>query len=88
MNKQSSTSKERERLTDAEQALMGEYFTLCPDCGSGPLYGGPCGGGSQNVACMSCGSEFNVMMPFGVERISDKGPRDLGDRAELYKEMF
>lgn len=47
----------------------------CPDCGS-ELREGPHGGMNVNWLCVSpsCGSKFNHMGPFGVERISDKSP--------------
>ena len=78
------TSKDGESLTEDEMVLVGEFVNTCPDCGNSFLYG-PTGGGSQNVACEHCGSEFNIMLPFGIERISDRGPRSLGDRRELYR---
>jgi hypothetical protein len=40
----------------------------CPDC-AGKLRGGPRGGSSQNAMCESCHEEFNLMWPFGVERM-------------------
>lgn len=80
------TTKDGDRLTDEELQKMGEDQKKCCDCG-GSLLRGPQGGGSYNMACPDCGSEFNWIMPFGVERISDKGPRELGDRAELYRPM-
>ena len=45
---------------------------VCPDC-SMDIYKhmlmGPEGGGSINVKCSFCGSYFNDMGPFGIERI-------------------
>jgi hypothetical protein len=49
----------------------------CPDCGTG-LVVGPSGGLSQNMYCgndETCGSRFNEMGPFGVQRITDASPK-------------
>lgn len=48
----------------------------CPDCGSRELLAGPEAGLCQNVYCGSaiCGSRFNFMGPFGVQRVSDASP--------------
>ncbi len=45
----------------------------CPDCGDHRLIEGPHGGGCINVYCGNerCGSRFNEMGLFGVDRISD-----------------
>jgi hypothetical protein len=32
----------------------------CPDCGCSIFRPGPCGGLSQNIECVQCGSRFNV----------------------------
>ncbi len=45
-------------------------FRACPDCGGCLFLEGPHGGLSVNFKCKNCGSEFNDMGPFGVERIS------------------
>ncbi len=42
---------------------------VCPDCDAMTFLEGPHGGLSVNVKCENCGSEFNVCMPFFVERI-------------------
>jgi hypothetical protein len=79
------TSKEREHLTPDECRLIFQTGR-CPDCGGG-LCEGPRGGMSVNYACMECYSEFNLIWVLGMvvgERISDKGPRQLGDRASVY----
>ena len=72
-----------EDLTDYEMAVLCRDGH-CPDCG-GTLYEGPEGGGSQNVVCGKCYSEFNLALPLFVHRISDRGPRELGDRASVYR---
>lgn len=41
----------------------------CPDCGSEDFLEGPHGGLSVNIECVGCGARFNMMGPFGVERI-------------------
>jgi hypothetical protein len=70
------TNRIWEALDDAEIAFF--QSGKCPDCGSA-LLEGPSGGGSQNYSCSNatavpCGSRFNHMGPFGVERISDARP--------------
>lgn len=62
-----------ERLDEEERAIF--CTGQCPDC-FGPLTEGPHGGLSVNVLCTtpSCGSKFNWMGPFGVDRISDAKP--------------
>jgi hypothetical protein len=63
----------------------------CPDCGR-PLYRGPEGCGSYNWGCRGCGSEFNCMLfrtdrgsvACWGQRISDPGPRALGERDCVY----
>lgn len=80
------TRKNGERLTQTEVDLMSQNadeMLRCPDC-DGRMAGGPEKNGIRNVACEQCYSEFNLH-GFGlVIRISDKGPRDLGDRAKHY----
>jgi predicted RNA-binding Zn-ribbon protein involved in translation (DUF1610 family) len=44
-------------------------FTVCPDCGNAIFLRGPRGAESINFKCRGCGSAFNHMGPFGVERI-------------------
>lgn len=79
------TSKEHDVLSPDEGRMVFQTGR-CPDCGGG-LAEGPRGGLSQNFCCVMCHSEFNLTwLPGAVhgERISDKGPRDLGDRASVY----
>lgn len=63
-----------ERLTPTElKTLMAD---TCPDCKGTGFLAGPCGGFAQNIMCRNeaCGSRFNVMGPFGCDRISDRSP--------------
>ncbi len=90
------TKLDGQHLTLEERAYIGYAVTTkqiphCPDCG-GPLCRGPEGGCSVNYGCRGCGSEFNIAV-FGVdsvvclvmaERLSDAGPREMGERAGLY----
>ena len=46
-------------------------FKECPDCGGSKFLEGPHGGLSVNFKCAGCGSEFNNMGPFGIERIGE-----------------
>jgi hypothetical protein len=46
-------------------------YNRCPDCGCDGFLEGPSGGLSQNVECAGCGARFNMMGPFGVERIGE-----------------
>jgi len=57
----------------------------CPDCGSDKFFEGPCGGIAQNVECAGCGHKFNLMGPFGVDRISHERP-DPDGFAVVYNE--
>ena len=43
----------------------------CPDCQTGNFLEGPSGGMSTNVKCENpqCRSEFNLTVPFSIERI-------------------
>jgi hypothetical protein len=64
-------------LTDWEMVRFGATGGIhqCPDCGA-DLKIGPTGGMSVNFRCDSseCGSRFNYVGPFGVERISNAAP--------------
>lgn len=68
-----------ELTAEERQRMFGTNPPVCPDCGA-QLLKGPEGGLSVNVACSdeACGSRFNYMGPFGVERISDARPRKVG----------
>ncbi len=58
----------------------------CPDCG-GELRQGPHGGMAINHLCLKCSSEFSLTFIGEAvigERISDPGPRDVGERAWAY----
>ncbi len=55
-------------LTEKQIKRM-QKKSKCPDCGNDSWLGGPCGGGSQNIQCKDCGSKFNMMGPFGIDRI-------------------
>jgi len=65
------TSKNGETLDPAEKDKF--FEAICPDCGEQKLMEGPHGGLSVNYMCDGCGSKFNHMGVFGVQRISDKG---------------
>lgn len=67
------TSRAYEKLTESESHTFRDGE--CPDCGSTKILEGPSGGLSTNYACgdETCGSRFNEMGPFGVQRISDAG---------------
>jgi hypothetical protein len=80
------TFHDREQLTPDEAAVFHEAH--CPDCGGGLLMG-PCGGLSINIYCANettCGSKFNEMGPFGIERISEASPnKPKGDSTTPYR---
>lgn len=44
----------------------------CPDCGNKDFLEGPSGGLCVNFKCNKCGSTFNDMGPFGIERIGNR----------------
>ncbi|KYK50035.1 hypothetical protein A1D31_22245 [Bradyrhizobium liaoningense] len=54
--------------------MSGRPFT-CFDCSGFLFRPGPCGGLSQNIECVGCGSRFNVAhwrgMQLSVERIAN-----------------
>ncbi len=66
------TSKNDENLSQDESTIF--YQGKCPDCQHQSLLQGPTGGGSINYKCTTCGSRFNEMGPFGIDRISDASP--------------
>jgi hypothetical protein len=79
------SSKERESLTEWERDQI-HRTGHCPDCGGG-LKEGPHGGMGANYICLVCHSEFNLTLIAEAvlgERISDAGPRDVGERAWAY----
>ncbi len=82
-----TSSRDGEHLTEHELHLISKY-SACPDCQVGQLLEGPSGGCSTNYLCDNCGSEFNLAVLPGWqavgERISPKGPRDPGNRWNLY----
>lgn len=65
---------------EGEQCLPHERNDVragkCPDCGAA-LREGPHGGLSVNWYCTAanCGSGFNVMPVFGIDRITDAMPK-------------
>lgn len=76
------TTKDGEKLDEEEvkkfypSKLSSTNQLTCPDCES-VLFEGPHGGLSINYYCsneLSCGSRFNEMGPFGIQRISNKSP--------------
>jgi len=69
------STRDRETCSADERRDVQEVRS-CPDC-QRPLFEGPHGGLSVNWRCSNpkCGSGFNDMGPFGVERISDASPR-------------
>lgn len=67
-NAQGENALEKTELTIEEKAKLLEKGT-CPDCGGLSFYPGPEGGSTQNLKCVTCGSNFNVCAPFFAERI-------------------
>jgi len=68
------TSKDREHVTEFEMTLF--QANKCPDCEQEGFLEGPHGGLCVNFKCANpqCGSRFNHMGPFGIDRISDASP--------------
>jgi ribosomal protein S27E len=68
------TSKDREHVTEFEMTFFLE--NKCPDCEHEGFLEGPHGCLSINFKCANpaCGSRFNHMGPFGIDRISDASP--------------
>lgn len=67
---------------DADQKALDDR--KCPDCGSIHLIGGPRGGASQNIACATCKSEFNVLNMMGQLMLIDRMGKLTSQRAKLY----
>lgn len=63
-----------ESLTDYERGRV--KADRCPDCGHEGFLGGPRGGMARNFKCANeaCGSRFNDLGMFGIDRISDPSP--------------
>lgn len=66
------TYKNGEHCTEEEANLVKRG--KCCDC-DGYLYEGLSRGLSVNVYCLKCGSRFNDMGPFGVDRTTDAQPK-------------
>jgi len=68
------SSKEGDSLTEYELEVV--RAGTCPDCGHDEFLAGPRGGMAQNFKCANdgCGSRFNDMGPFGIDRISNASP--------------
>ncbi len=80
------TYKDGDRLTVFETEIF--MTATCPDCKQKKLLGGPEGGLSKNYMCDDddCGSKFNEMGPFGVERISDRSPKkQMEEKTHAYR---
>jgi hypothetical protein len=67
----SGDSEKWDRLSDENAETF--YSQKCPDCGS-KVVSGPRGGLSVNWDCVKCGSGFNDLGPFGVERVTEVSP--------------
>jgi|SRR5271166_683378 len=82
--KKARSYRERDSLTREEAETFCK--SRCPDCGAG-LLAGPEGGCCQNVLCESdsCGSKFNYMGPFGIERLNDASPKKTLERKSAYR---
>jgi len=53
-----------------EQTHWAKPWAECPDCCGTEFLEGPHGGLSINFKCAQCGSTFNHMGPFGIDRLS------------------
>ena len=49
-------------------------FVMCPACGGENFRGGPEGGGSQDILCMTCGEEY-CYSPFGLDKLGRDAKR-------------
>lgn len=72
------TREDGDSLTEFELKLI--RAGTCPDCGGEEFLSGPRGGMAQNFKCGGdkCGSRFNDMGMFGIDRISDASPDRFG----------
>lgn len=46
-----------------------KFYLKYLDCESDTFYEGPGGGSFGNITCTKCGSKYNNLGPFGLERI-------------------
>lgn len=72
-------ANERTNLMDEDVTSFEMAFfraNTCPDCEHKGFLEGPHGGSCVNFKCAGsdCGSRFNDMGPFGIQRISDASP--------------
>lgn len=75
--------KNGESLTKFEESFLMD--AKCPDCQQQNLYTGPSGGMSTNIACGSCGNEFNFSGISGMnERLSTPGKPDRSRLQSVY----
>lgn len=59
-----------------ETELAGLRNGKCPDCqAQNSMLEGPHGGLSVNIMCSACKMRFNVVGPFGVQRIGKYEPK-------------
>lgn len=74
-----------ESLTDYERGRV--KAGRCPDCGHEGFLAGPRGGMAQNFACANddCGSRFNDVGPFGIDRISEPSPSNPLGNSGVYR---
>jgi hypothetical protein len=64
------TTYRRGEKCSARETRSVQKLGICPDCRE-IFCDGPGGDGAQNVFCKVCGSGFNDLGTFGVERITD-----------------
>lgn len=63
----SKTQTETQSQTDTKTKIDTEKYFVCPVCGNDMFYEGACGGGSQNILCGKCFTEFNDMAGFVIQ---------------------
>jgi len=76
------------KITTKEEKLIRKG--ICPDCKKKGFLAGPEGGGSQNFRCANpeCGSKFNDMDLFGIERINSPSPSHQPNLMRIVRDYF
>lgn len=62
------TSKSRKTKSN-ENVYKDNSKVLCPECKHDQFYEGPSGGSFGNIECCKCGTRYNNLGPFGLQKI-------------------
>jgi len=68
--------------------LIETFEHRCLDCGGFIFRPGPCGGMSQNLECVGCGSRFNVAFWHGKFVMAQRIPSEKDGGGVWREDMF